>query len=64
MKTIHQSEHTELLVDEEGVIRHGRRLWVPEEQGLRKEIMKEAHSSTYSIHPKNTKMYHDLKEHF
>ena len=29
---------------------------------LRKEIMKEAHFSAYSIHPGSTKMYHDLKD--
>ena len=30
--------------------------------GLRKEIMEEAHFSAYSIHPGSTKMYHDLKD--
>ena len=28
MKTIYQSENAELLVDEDGVIRYGRRFWV------------------------------------
>ena len=36
-------------------------LWVPKADGLRKEVMKEAHSSAYSIHPGDTKMYKDLK---
>ena len=57
MKTIHYSESTELLVDEDGVIRHGKRLWVLGEQGLRKEVMREAHSSTYLIHLGSTKLY-------
>ena len=64
IQTIHRSENTELTVDEDGVIRFGKRLWVPNEVGLRKEIMKEAHSSTYSIHLGSTKMYKDLKQHF
>ena len=64
MKTVHQSENTELTIDEDGVIRYGKRLWVPSEQGLRKEILKEAHSSAYSVHPGSTKMYKDLKQHF
>ena len=51
-------------IDEDEVIRHGKRLWVPNEVGLMKEIIKEAHSSTYSIHPGSTKMYKDLKQHF
>nr|XP_016452925.1 PREDICTED: uncharacterized protein LOC107777429 [Nicotiana tabacum] len=33
-----------------------------EGDGLRKDIMEEAHSSRYSIHPGATKMYLDLKE--
>ena len=37
---------------------------VPKEQGLRKEVMREAHSSTYSIHLGSTKMYQDLKQYF
>ena len=62
MKTIHYSENTELLVDKDRVLRFGKRLWVPEEQGL--EVMREEHSSIYSIHPGSTKMYQDLKQHF
>ena len=61
MRTIHHSESTELIMDEEGLIKYGRRLWVLNEQNLRKEMMKEAHSSTYSVPPESTKMYKDLK---
>ena len=64
MWTIHHSETTELQVDEEGIIRNGNRLWVPSVNGLRKEVMKEAHSSAYSIHPGSTKMYQDIKQHY
>ena len=31
---------------------------------LNKEIMEEAHSSAYAMHPGNTKMYHTLREHY
>ena len=55
---------TELNVDEHGVIRFDTRLWVPDCDGLRKEVLIEAHSSAYSIHPGSTKMYKDLKKHF
>ena len=61
MKVIQFSESTELNVDEDGTIRYGKRLWVPDEDGLRKKILKEAHSSAYSVHPGSTKMYQDLK---
>ena len=61
---IQHSDKTELLKDEEGIIRFGRWLWVPDEDGLRREVMKEAHSLTYSIHPSSTKMYQDIKQHY
>ena len=64
LSTMRRSDKTAIRIDDVGVIRHGDRLWVPAEEGLRKEIMKEAHPSTYSVHPGSTKMYKDLKQHF
>ncbi|XP_052211356.1 uncharacterized protein LOC127814122 [Diospyros lotus] len=37
------------------------RLCVPNFEELRQEILEEAHSIPYSVHPGNTKMYCDLK---
>ena len=42
----------------------GHRLGVPDVGGLKKEIMEEAHSSTYAMHLGSTKMYHTLREHY
>ena len=42
----------------------GHRLCVPDGGGLKKELMEEAHSSTYAMHPGSTKMYHTLREHY
>ena len=50
------------MIDSEGTLRLGTRLCVPDVDELRKEIMEEAHFSSYSIHPGSTKMYHDLKK--
>ena len=46
----------------DGTLRFQGRLCVPNIDGLREQIMAEAHCSRYSIHPGSTKMYHDLKE--
>lgn len=46
---------------EEGILQFQNRLCVPNVDGLRKQIMMEAHHSRYSIHPGSSKMYHDLK---
>ena len=42
----------------------GLRMCVPEYGELKRDIMEEAHSSTYVMHPGSTKMYMTLKEHY
>ena len=50
--------------DEHDTLWFEDRIYVPNNQEVRKLILQEAHDSPYSIHPGNTKMYLDLKEHF
>ena len=64
LRTITDSEKTELCQDEYEVIRYGTRLWIPDQAGLRKEVLQEAHSSSYDILLGSTKMYKDLKKAF
>ena len=52
------------MIDNDGVLRLGIRLYVPNVDDLRKEIMEEAHFSAYSIHSDSTKMYHNLKSNY
>ena len=42
----------------------GQRMCVPEYGELERDIMEEAHSSAYDMHPGSTKMYMTLKEHY
>ena len=42
----------------------GQRMCVPEYGELKRDIMEEAHSSAYAMHPGSTKMYKTLKEHY
>jgi hypothetical protein len=49
---------------EDGTVTIGLRLCVPTVGELKKEIMEEAHSSAYAMHPGSAKMYHTLKEHY
>nr|CAD1827328.1 unnamed protein product [Ananas comosus var. bracteatus] len=51
-------------VGSDGTIRFRGRLCVPSDEGMRSEIMQEAHQSPYSIHPGGTKMYKDLRNHY
>ena len=42
----------------------GQRMCVPEYGELKRDVMEEAHSSAYAMHPGSTKMYMVLKEHY
>jgi hypothetical protein len=48
--------------DEQDTIWFKKRICVLEIEHLRQLILREAHDSAYSIHPRSTKMYQDLKE--
>ena len=49
---------------EGGSVRFKERLCVPKDVELRNELLADAHKAKYTIHPGNTKMYHDLKRQF
>jgi hypothetical protein len=51
----------EFCLKEDGLLTHFKQVCVPGSRGLRKEIMREAHRSPYTIHPGGTKMYRDMK---
>ena len=57
-------KRSEIHISNDGVIRYKDRLYVPDNDEIRKEILKGAHSTPYSIHPGTTKMYRDLKLHY
>jgi len=59
-----EGKHVDFVVSDNGLLRFRSRICVPTVGDLRKEIMTEVHSSSYSIHPGSTKMYRDLHEHF
>nr|GEZ20603.1 putative reverse transcriptase domain-containing protein [Tanacetum cinerariifolium] len=45
-----------------GIRYHDKRIWLPLYGGLRDLIMHESHKSKYSIHPRSTKIYQDLRK--
>ncbi|XP_075523967.1 uncharacterized protein LOC142556391 [Primulina tabacum] len=51
-------------IDDKGILWMKGRLFVPDTDNLRQEIMAEAHKSKFSVHPGSTKMYRDLKNNF
>ena len=61
---VESGQRGDLSLREDGTIVMGQRLCVPDVGDVRREIMEEAHSSAYAMHPGSTKMYHTLKEHY
>jgi hypothetical protein len=51
-------------IDDQGMLWYKKRIYVPELKEIRESILHEAHDSAYSIHPRSTKMYHDLKSRY
>ena len=64
MKQIGDDKDIEFTVNENGVLYYKGRVCVPDDNDLRKAILEEAHSGSFSIHPDSTKMYQDLKMSF
>ena len=40
------------------------KLCVPNDAQVKEEVMKEAHHSRFIVHPRETKMYHDLRRQY
>jgi len=60
-KRIANGNPREFSIDEHDVVRFRRRLCVPQKSDVKRDIMREAHQTPYTIHPGETKMYRDLK---
>ncbi|XP_072071876.1 uncharacterized protein [Arachis hypogaea] len=54
----------EFTKDAEGLWRYKGRICVLDVGSLRQDLLSEAHNSGFSIHPRSTKMYYDLKKMF
>ena len=58
---IEKGRKTEFRIKDDGMIVKGQRMCVLEYGELKRDIMEEAHSSSYAMHPGSTKMYRTLK---
>jgi hypothetical protein len=58
---IRDNKTSDFLEDSQGTLWLGKWICVPNLKPIKESILREAHDSTYSIHPGSTKMYKDLK---
>lgn len=54
----------DFVIHQDDSLWYDKRLCIPNDYKLKREIMEEAHGTTYSINPRRTKMYKDLKEYY
>ncbi|TYK03209.1 pol protein [Cucumis melo var. makuwa] len=57
-----EGQAVEFSISSDGGLLFERRLYVPSDSAIKTELLSEAHSSPFSMHPGNTKMYQDLKQ--
>ena len=63
-KKVEEGEQSDFGIRDDGALVIGSRLCVPAAEELKGQILGEAHSSAYAMHPGSTKMYRTLKEYY
>ena len=63
-KKVEEGEQSDFSIRDDGALVIGSRLCVPEIGQLKRQILEEAHSSTYAMYPGSTKMYRTLEEYY
>ena len=63
-KRVEEGEQSDFAIRDDGALVIGSRLCVPATKELKRQILEEAHSSAYAMHPGSTKMYRALKENY
>ena len=56
-----EGKETEFSVNEDGFLYYRDRVCVLNDDELKKSILEEAHSGSFTMHPGSTKMFQDLK---
>ena len=63
-KKVEEGEQSDFAIRDNGALVIGSRLCVPATEELKRQILEEAHSFAYAMHPGSTKMYRTLKEYY
>ena len=61
---VQEGVQPDFTIRRDGTLMFGNRLCVPNDDGLKQEILDEAHNSAYAMHPGSTKMFRTLREHY
>ena len=61
---VRDGDKTDFSVKEAGSLYFQNRLSVPDDKELKKKLLFEAHNTVFTMHPRDNKMYQDLKQHY
>ena len=59
-----KNKETEFSILKDSILCYKSRIYIPNDEGLKKQVLEETHETPYVAHPGATKMYQDLKEHY
>ncbi|XP_050238190.1 uncharacterized protein LOC126687677 [Mercurialis annua] len=60
-RKLEQAKHDQFVLRDDGLLLNDSRVYVPNVEYLREDILEEAHNAPYSMHPGSTKMYRNMK---
>ena len=63
-KKVEEGEQSDFSIRHDGALVISSRLCVQIAKELKRQVLEEAHSSSYAMHPSSTKMYRTLKEYY
>ncbi|KAL5560967.1 hypothetical protein UlMin_030714 [Ulmus minor] len=63
-EAVENGTNTEFSISTDGILSLKGRICIPEDEELRNQLLTEAHTTPYSVHPGATKMYKDMKKAF
>ena len=64
VEQVQQGNKPDYVITGDGAMYYKNRLCVPDTEDLKKSVMKEAHNTSYTMHPGGNKMYQTLKPHY
>ena len=64
VRLVKEGVKTNYSVKENGEVYYNNRLCVPDDKGVKNKLLYEAHNTLFTMHPRSTKMYLDLKQYY
>ena len=64
VERVNKSAKSYFVLFDDGILRFGTRLCVPNDEDIRRKLLEEAQFSRLAVHPRVTKIYNYLKQNY